>query len=444
METRFIEYISNLPDGETKKEMLIYLNNQIKYKKQTEHYKDKINVSISLISLIESICKNSYVTIFGSFTRNMIEKIFMSNSENGFGDPINHDIDIIIFDNIDDFNKDKKYFYDIITLFKIVAHNPIYSFNETELYGYKIIDVDDKTLREEDITSYNGIGKRYLLNNPHYNIIMKKGENIIKFDLLAYKVINNKFLWNNEYNVNSLLLNSDGIFTAIKDKKNNFLNILNSILTREVVCNIDYESILSNFLSKIRLEKIQILNQVIWFLTYRTKILSLGYKKITSNYKFFDYYIEKDEPCDITGNEAPYIKIKLNCNHNISLMALAGIPNIRTSEWTESIKCPFCREDIELKLIDIPSTDIIIPELPRKELTKINDYEITDIVISQDNMSYINYILNTQSIPIEESIDNTSSNPIETSRPLINTYRSHQSYIDLVRERTRHIPLEEV
>ena len=55
---------------------------------------------------------------------------------------------------------------------------------------------------------------------------MKKGENIIKFDMLGYKVINNKYLWNNEYNVNSLLLNSNGIFTAIKDKKNNFLKWL--------------------------------------------------------------------------------------------------------------------------------------------------------------------------------------------------------------------------
>lgn len=433
MEYRFIEYISQLPDEETKDEMITYLNNQIKYKKQTEHFKDKINVSISLISLIESICKKSNVTIFGSFTRNMIEKIFMNNSENGFGDPINHDIDIIIFENIDAFNKDKKYFYDIITLFKIVAHNPIYSI-DTDFYGYSIIDVDEKTLREEDITDYNGTGKIYLLNIPHYNIIMKKGENIIKFDLLGYKVKNDKFLWNNEYNVNSLLLNSDGIYIATRENKNNFLDILNSIQTREVICNIDHESILSNFLTRTRQEKIQIINQIIWFLTYRTKILSLGYKNITSNYKFFDYYIEKDEPCDITGNEAPYIKIKLNCNHNISLMALAGIPNIRTSEWSESIKCPFCRSDIELKLIDIQPSEIIIPKLPRKELININNYEIADIITSNDNMSYISHVLNTQTIPTNEPINYTTTNQIEASRPLINTYRSYQAYVTQVNE----------
>lgn len=433
MESRFIEYISQLPDGDIKNDMITYLNNQIKYKKQTDHFKDKINVSISLITLIESICKNSNVTIFGSFTRNMIEKILMNNSENGFGDPINHDIDIIIFDDIDAFNKDKKYFYDIITLFKIIAHNPIYNL-DTDFYGYLIIDVDEKTLREEDISEHNGYGKKYLLNIPHYNIIMKKGENIIKFDLLGYKVKNNKFLWNNEYNVNSLLLNSDGIFIATRDSKNSFLNILNGIQTREVICNIDYESILSNFLTRTRQEKIQIINQIIWFLTYRIKILSLGYKKITSNYKFFDYYIEKDEQCDITGNEAPYIKIKLNCNHNISLMALAGIPNIRTSEWSESIKCPFCRSDIELKLIDIPPTEIIIPKLPRKELIKINDYEITDIITSHDNMSYISHILNTQTIPTNDITNDRTTNPIEVSRPLINTHRSYQAYVTHVSE----------
>lgn len=429
MEYRFIEYLNELPDGDNKNEMILYFNNQIKFKKQTEHYKDKINVSISLISLIESICKNSDVTIFGSFTRNMIEKIFMNSSENGFGDPINHDIDIIIFNDINDFNKDKKYFYDIITLLKIVAHNPKYSFNETDFYGYKIIDVEEKTIREEDISQSDGFGKRYLLNNPHYNIIMRKEENIIKFDLLGYKVTNNNFLWNNEFNVNSLLFNSNGIFTAVNDKKNSFLHILNSIQKREVICNIDYSSILNNFLTRPRLEKIQIINQIIWFITFRTKILSLGYKNITSNYKFFDYYIEKDEVCDITGNEPPYIKIKLKCNHNISLMALAGIPNIRTSEWSESIKCPFCRTDIELKLIDIPPTDIIIPKLPRKELTHINDYEITNIITSHDNISYISHILNTQSIPINDSDRENISNPIELSRPLINTHRSYQSYI---------------
>jgi hypothetical protein len=40
-------------------------------------------------------------------------------------------------------------------------------------------------------------------------------------------------------------------------------------------------------------------------------------EKIFSDEKFIDYKIEKEEVCILSGNEPPYISIKLKCNHYI-------------------------------------------------------------------------------------------------------------------------------
>jgi hypothetical protein len=71
---------------------------------------------------------------FGSFTRNLLEKIFMNSAEKGFGNPINHDIDMTIFENINNYKNEKDNFNDMISLFKIIANNDKFDFN---FYGYK-------------------------------------------------------------------------------------------------------------------------------------------------------------------------------------------------------------------------------------------------------------------------------------------------------------------
>ena len=80
-----------------------------------------------------------------------------------------------------------------------------------------------------------------MINIPHYNLIFKNinSENdIIKIDLLAYKNINND-MWGNEFNINSMKLNNDGI------DSHNFFDTLVSILNRKAECNIDFESVLT-------------------------------------------------------------------------------------------------------------------------------------------------------------------------------------------------------
>jgi hypothetical protein len=407
-EELFIKYLKLQPINNENNEMIKYFEKQIKFKKQSENYKDKIKVSISLIKFIETICKYSNVNIFGSFTRNMLEKIFMSESEIGFGDPVNHDIDMIIYETKNAYENDKDNFYYLISIFQIISHNNQFDF---DFYGYKIIDFFDKTIKKNDITKNIGFGKNFLLDIPHYVMILKKNDILIKYDILTYKI---DFVdsWQNEFNINSLSLTRNGIHINIDCNAENYnmFHIFNSILNREAVCNINFEYILKDFTLNTKNKKIQILNQIIWFLMYRTKILSLGYKKITSDISFFDYIIERNEICELSNNNPPYIKLKLKCNHYISLMALVGIINIRHSEWTESIKCPYCRADLDILLVNVKPTKIIMPNEPTKEQINIDDYETTEILNSDDNINYISHILLKQTLPNRYELNNNIIN----------------------------------
>lgn len=401
----FIDYLKSQPICNEKiANMIKYFESQLKFKKQTIHYREKISVTLSFIKFIESICKKSNPIVFGSFTRNLIEKIFMSTSETGFGDPINHDIDLVLYDDFFTYSSDKDSFYELISLFKIVSNNKEIKFDFNQ---YKIIDVSDKTLRETDIKQTDGFGKSLMIDIPHFTILLKKDTNIIKYDLLVYKLIHKtqNNTWLNEFNVNTMTLTKNGIQIKTKDnfETYNFYNILNSILNREVICNINFESILNGFLAQPRSKKISILNQIVWFLTYRTKILSLGYKEIKSEMAFFDFKIEKDDVCELTGNEPPYIKIKLKCNHYISLMGIIGISNIKNSDWTESIKCPCCRADVDLYLGKTILKEIEIPPIPLKEMIKFDEYEYSEKIISEENMNYISHIMNKNTVPVNLS-----------------------------------------
>jgi hypothetical protein len=434
----FITYLKSQDTSDENTNIIKYLQNQIKFKQQTEHYKDKIKVSMSLIKFIETMCPiNTNVTIFGSFTRNLLEKIFMSSDEKGFGNPINHDIDLTVFDNINNYTRETDNFNDMISLFKIIANNDNFDFN---FYGYKIIDISDKTLRHSDLNEFAGFGKKFMLNVPHFVIILKKDNVLIKYDLLGYKVVHNQNNWQNEYNTNSLSITSNGIIAnnPNKEKSYNFFNILHSVLEREVVCNIPFEKILYNFLTKFRGEKIQILNQIIWFMTNRTKILSLGYNKISSDFKFLDYIVEKTEPCELTGNSAPYIKIKLECEHYISLMGLIGITNIKASDWTEAIKCPYCRADINIKLIEIKPTEIQVPCEPKKDLLLLEDYEINTIINSTDNQNYISHVLNKNQVPTNVFVNSETEANIITNTYIASSRRSREEYFSIVQNTINH------
>ena len=75
---------------------------------------------------------------------------------------------------------------------------------------------------------------------------------------------------------------------------------------------------------------------------------------------------EKEEDCPLTGFSFPYPTVKLECNHKISIMAYKGFINNQIDEFTESIRCPYCRKDLKLKFIYEPPTSLA--ELKNKNI----------------------------------------------------------------------------
>jgi hypothetical protein len=365
---------------------------------------------MSFIKFLKNICKQSNIKIYGSFVRSIFEKIFVSTADVGYADPINHDIDIVIFENKHAFTAEKDKFFEFISLMQIVSNTEKYDFN---FYGFKVIDVVEKTINPNNLRPDSGIAKKFLIDIPHYVIMLQKDNFKIKIDMLGYKTENTEFnTWQNEFNINSLAMTENGIFS--KDfydlnvsESYNLYETINSIITKTAICNLPFNHLLNGFTHKYRNEKSNIVNQIVWFFSHRMKIITLGYSNITSDINFFDYVIERNEPCLLSGNEPPYIKIKLACDHYMSIMALAGLVNIRSSEWTDAIKCPFCRSDLNFALIDVPSNKIIIPKTPEKEMESIDDYEVADDLFSDENIEYITTIINKQSLNIvPDSIDN--------------------------------------
>ena len=437
-ELHFIEFLEKQPETEESKKLIEYLKNQIKFKNQTNHLKDKFNVVMSFIKFLKTICKLARPKIYGSFTRNILEKMFIHTAEIGYADTINHDIDIQLYNSKNDFEDDIQSFNDFISLMRIVSNTTNFNF---DFAGFNIVDVIESTVKQEDVSEQSGFVKNFMINIPHYIIILNKNNIKIKIDILGYKLHNYDFdAWQNEFNINSLSLNEEGIMIRnlyeYKDSYNMF-EIIHSIINRTAICNMPFDDLLENFTRKTRNEKINIINQIIWFLMNRMKILSLGYTEIYSDKKFFDYKIEREENCILSGNEPPYISIKLNCEHYISLMGLAGIINVRSSEWTESLKCPLCRSDLEIFIGEKTPKKILIPEQPTRDLVKMDNYESQVDLISEENITYINHLIKHMSLPLPTQHE-TSNTSVQIGTNTFHTRHSPPTQVHtLVGRRTR-------
>jgi len=431
-ESTYISFLEGIQESPETASMIKYFKNQIKFKRQTLHLQDKFKVVMSFIKFMKTICNISSPTIYGSFTRNIIEKLFIHTANIGYGDPLNHDIDILIYRNKYDYDADIQSFNDFISLMRIVSINQSFNF---DFYGFKVVDVIENTVKHDDVTDVNGFVKKFMINIPHHTIILSKDDFKIKLDLIAYKSNDYDFdQWQNEFNINSLSMDSSGIIIKSNDLKSyDFFEIINSIMNKTAVCNMPFDTLLHGFNYKTRNQKTTIINQIIWFMINRFKILTLGYTDIYSDLKFFDYKIERDEQCVISGNEPPYISIRMECGHYISLMGLAGLINIRSSEWTESIKCPLCRKDINIVLIEKKPENILIPVQPTRDLVLIDKYEVESSLLSQENIDYINHLVRNGSLPITTESERVNVLPL----PPDNIHERRQPVHNLVGRRTR-------
>ncbi len=411
-EESFIVFLQSQPETAETKQMINYFKNQIKFKKQSLHFQDKFRVVMSFIKFMKTMCTQANPKIYGSFTRNIFEKLFIHTADIGYGDPVNHDIDILVYSHKEDYITEIQEFSDFLSLLRIISNNITFDFN---FYGFKIVDVIENTIKTEDINDGNGFVKKFMLNIPHYTIILDKDNIKIKLDLIAYKSQDHDFdSWQNEFNINSLSLSEEGIMIKknsgiiVNDSSYNLFEVIYSIMNKNAICNMPFMDIIYNFMHKTRSQKVTILNQIIWFMMNRLKILTLGYTNIYSDIGFFDYKIEKEEICVLSGNEPPYISLKLECGHYISLMGLAGIINVRSSEWTEAIKCPMCRKDINIVVTDKKPEKIKIPAQPTRELIEIDKYETDGKLFSDENIEYINHLIRKQSLPVARQETNIS------------------------------------
>lgn len=381
-----------------------------KFISQTENFKNKIEMILSFVKYLDKMEIASATCVYGSFIRNLIEKIFVSGSDIiGYGDPINHDIDIALFSDSYYYDLAKNKFTNLIDSLQTLTIISQISGDSIKKYcfgKYKLVAVINKTITDDRTRTTDneeraepGFIRKLMTNIPHYNLIFRNyqvSDDIIKLDLLAYKEIHNN-MWGDEFDVNSLKLTMDGIGNS----KYNFFEILDSILNKRAICNIDFEHNMSSITSRyvVRSEKETILNQIMHFLTYRIKILDLGYTDIYSKRKFFDITVERDSHCDITDNEPPYIKIKLECEHELSLMAIAGLINIRGSEYTEAINCPLCRQSLKFKLIDKLPLSIEFPQIDlTPEYVEVQEYERNISSNSIDNTNYISGVMHGLSL----------------------------------------------
>jgi hypothetical protein len=65
-----------------------------------------------------------------------------------------------------------------------------------------------------------------------------------------------------------------------------------------------------------------------------------------------DYSINKTDECAITGCQPPYYEITLKCLHKLSIMSFIGILEESVFDSSEAIRCPICRSDFDINLVD--------------------------------------------------------------------------------------------
>jgi hypothetical protein len=356
--------------------------------------------------------------------------MFISSYDtSGYGDSENHDVDITIYDSEESYNNNMDKFYDMIVLFekleKINSDNNIFN-------KYKIKKIYDITLncdnerrelkrRQDRITEIS----RYLQDYqphyttkvanleksirqkfngiPHFHIILHNHDNntYIIIDLLGYPICDTEYNINNDIDVNTLYMTTNGI-----QSKFDFFTTMESIIQRRGILKINIENMVSDLATKPLNfnEKSRIYNNIVNFIGLRTKILANGYTSIESDTKIIDIYLEKEKICEISDLHPPYIGINFDCGHSLSVMALAGLVNIQNNQYTEFIGCPYCREKLLPKLINNNITQQII-----------YDTETLTNIIENNQLSEISPTFNEKIIPIRDDImsNNNINNVLE-------------------------------
>lgn len=354
---------------------------------KTEYIKKKMTMIMLILKYINTQCDTTSTFIYGSFVRNLIERIFVTEDDtSGYSNSKHHDINICIYDDKNDYITKYKYFNKFIQMitslseiYNLVNYKlAVYSFN-----GYYITKIENIT------NTYIYDGDKLINDVPHYIIYMKdETGDVIQINLMTYWIYANTNFIND---VNSLYIDIQGIKSSMR--KANFFDIINNIKNRVALCYDNFNLNNINSINGLRTKKEKYLKEMIYYLNNQTKIHEVGYNKIYSLSGYPIYNIETKEECILSGCEPPYINLKLECGHDISIMAFTGIVNIRNSEYIESINCPYCKKSLCLKLsiflppvLNIPTNNNYYKNNNNKS---IKNYEKSRIIMSEDNIKYM-------------------------------------------------------
>ena len=348
-------------------------------------YVDKLDFSISFLSFLNCHARSptDRPGIYGSFLRKMFEFPYLLidyiNNKNLDPNFRSGDIDFYISSNYEPYHYNKilqKIIRDLDLQLGLFLKTKNKEFQPkfgnffyigcTNTSEYLNLDIEDA-----------GYTKRLFFSNE-----------IEKIHIDLTSCISQKCF---DFSVNSLTMNTEGLKI---NNKHNFLKYLSQIknkLTSITSYNFkNTEDLVWASLSPLtRKEKEKNLNRHIIFITKRLlKIYEKGYKLEGSNIPVFE--IENKEDCPITSTKAPYPKLGLKCGHSISLMVYMGLINKGRSDYSQAIRCPLCRDDLELKLVSTETIPLFENKL--KECLTLGEksygiHQDDTIIFSYTNLS---------------------------------------------------------
>lgn len=380
---------------------------------------NRLRVSLSLFKSFNKILiTKTNGGICGSLLRQYLElpvALKEGFDNKGYANPVGHDIDMYLYNleskdtPIGTFNT-ATLRREISNMMKMFSDYINYSnlnpekVKPIEIHGKQLVQIFETTLDHTQVKETDPIGKQNLIGIPHYvfKFMDKETKKIFEIDVSGWKPQFNHIYPAGDFDVNCLYLNKDGINVSsyrkgISKTELNFPKVLDHILTKEAECIIDIENIQKYALAPgiLREQKEPYFMQIAYFLSNRLKLLKYGYN-LTSEFKFPDFEIETKEDCVLTSCQAPYVSIKLDCSHKISIMSFMGIVQKGGFETSQSIKCPLCRDTLKISFKDVKPKNVSypVPQIPEEILRPkipeaVPEENLDTELISKDSIEFM-------------------------------------------------------
>jgi DNA-directed RNA polymerase subunit RPC12/RpoP len=243
-------------------------------------------------------------------------------------------------------------------------------FNDTNMLNFYFINKKQGFFAEENINEFSNLLHFFQINNkigeykiisvictgdsrqygyeekiPFYRLVLQREYDFIVVNILCWKP---KFL--GEISINCIEYNNKGFYSG--ENKFDLKEIKENIKNKEIYFSKDLEVIQKlAFPDKSipRNRKIKFLSLIYNNILRKLSFIPLGYK-LRGKLPFIT--TENIEECPITSQEAPYINLKLECSHKISIYAYRGIL-FSKNQNTEAIRCPYCRSNLKIKFLNL-------------------------------------------------------------------------------------------